>query len=592
MPDEGGVIVSHLIRLLFYARSQWWRLFVGFVGAIVEMVLALMVPMYTRQVVDRLAVPGLNVETAYGFLNIVAFALLVFGLIRAISIFIQIFVAEKASQEVAYALRNDLYDKLQRQSFTFYDKAATGELMSRLTSDVEMCREAVGFGMSSLLGNGAWLIGVAAYLFYMDWRYTLISLSTLPLLFFVAVRYTLKVEPMYADVQEQRAKLTAVAQENFSGVRVVRAFSREEEEIQRFHVENQNLCNQVLKAAKASSFYHPAMDFLANMGTVLVLWYGGREVIGGAMTLGSVVAFHGSLWMLIWPVRALGYILGVMQRAAASVKRVFELLDEESVIKEKPDAVELSQAAGEVRFENVSFAYSDGVPVLKEITFEAKPGEVVAIVGSTGSGKSTLVNLIPRFYDVTGGRVTIDGRDVRDLTLASLRRHIGIVMQETFLFSTTIRENIAYGRPDASMEEVEAAARAAAAHKFIMELPQGYDTVVGERGVGLSGGQRQRVAIARALLADPRILILDDSTSSVDLETEREIQGALQRLMEGRTTFIIAQRLSTVQQADKILVLDGGMIVQEGTHAQLVQQGGVYQQILESQIIPASFAAS
>ena len=277
-----------------------------------------------------------------------------------------------------------------------------------------------------------------------------------------------------------------VAQENFSGVRVVRAFSGEEEEIQRFHVENQNLCNQVLKAAKASSFYHPAMDFLANMGTVLVLWYGGREVIGGAMTLGSVVAFHGSLWMLIWPVRALGYILGVMQRAAASVKRVFELLDEESVIKEKPDAVELSQAAGEVRFENVSFAYSDGVPVLKEITFEAKPGEVVAIVGSTGSGKSTLVNLIPRFYDVTGGRVTIDGRDVRDLTLASLRRHIGIVMQETFLFSTTIRENIAYGRPDASMEEVEAAARAAAAHKFIMELPQGYDTVVGERGVGLS----------------------------------------------------------------------------------------------------------
>ena len=584
--------MSYLIRLLFYARSQWWRLLVGFVGAIVEMVLALAVPMYTRQVVDRLADPGLNVETAYGFLNIVAFALLVFGLIRAISIFIQIFVAEKASQEVAYALRNDLYDKLQRQSFSFYDKAATGELMSRLTSDVEMCREAVGFGMSSLLGNGAWLIGVAAYLFYLDWRYTLISLSTLPLLFLVAVRYTLKVEPMYTDVQEQRAKLTAVAQENFSGVRVVRAFSREEEEIQRFHVENQNLCNQVLKAAKTSSFYHPAMDYLANLGTVLVLWYGGREVIGGAMTLGSVVAFHGSLWMLIWPVRALGYILGVMQRAAASVKRVFELLDEESVIKEKPDAVKLSQAAGEVRFENVSFAYSDGVPVLKEITFEAKPGEVVAIVGSTGSGKSTLVNLIPRFYDVTGGRVTIDGCDVRDLTLASLRRHIGIVMQETFLFSTTIRENIAYGRPDASMEEVEAAARAAAAHEFIMELPQGYDTVVGERGVGLSGGQRQRVAIARALLADPRILILDDSTSSVDLETEREIQEALQRLMEGRTTFIIAQRLSTVQQADKILVLDGGMIVQEGTHAQLVRQGGVYQKILESQIIPASFAAS
>ncbi|HHV94801.1 MAG TPA: ABC transporter ATP-binding protein [Firmicutes bacterium] len=556
------------------------------------MVLALAVPMYTRQVVDRLAQPGLNVETASAFLNIVAFTLVVFGLMRSISIFIQVFVAEKAAQEVAYALRNDLYDKLQRQSFAFYDKAATGELMSRLTSDVEMCREAVGFGMSSFLGNGAWLIGVAGYLFYVDWRYTLIALATLPLLFLVAVYYTLKVEPMYAEVQEQRAQLTAVAQENFSGVRVVRAFSREDEEIRRFHVENENLCARVLRTARISSFFQPGMDFFANLGTVLVLWYGGREVIGGTMTLGSVVAFHGSLWMLFWPVRALGYILGVMQRAAASVKRVFELLDEESVTKEKPGAIELPRVAGEVRFENVSFSYADGVPVLKDITFEAKPGEVVAIVGSTGSGKSTLVNLIPRFYDVTAGRITIDGYDIRDVTLASLRRQIGIVMQETFLFSTSIRENIAYGRPDASPAEVEAAARAAAAHKFIMELPEGYDTVVGERGVGLSGGQRQRVAIARALLADPRILILDDSTSSVDLATEREIQEALQRLMQGRTTFIIAQRLSTVQRADKILVLDGGRIVQEGTHAQLVKQGGVYQQILESQILPASFAAS
>lgn len=584
--------MTYLIRLLFYARSQWWRLGVGFLGAIIEMVLALAVPMYTRQVVDRLAQPGLNVETASAFLNIVAFTLVVFGLMRSISIFIQVFVAEKAAQEVAYALRNDLYDKLQRQSFAFYDKAATGELMSRLTSDVEMCREAVGFGMSSFLGNGAWLIGVAGYLFYVDWRYTLIALATLPLLFLVAVYYTLKVEPMYAEVQEQRAQLTAVAQENFSGVRVVRAFSREDEEIRRFHVENENLCARVLRTARISSFFQPGMDFFANLGTVLVLWYGGREVIGGTMTLGSVVAFHGSLWMLFWPVRALGYILGVMQRAAASVKRVFELLDEESVTKEKPGAIELPRVAGEVRFENVSFSYADGVPVLKDITFEAKPGEVVAIVGSTGSGKSTLVNLIPRFYDVTAGRITIDGYDIRDVTLASLRRQIGIVMQETFLFSTSIRENIAYGRPDASPAEVEAAARAAAAHKFIMELPEGYDTVVGERGVGLSGGQRQRVAIARALLADPRILILDDSTSSVDLATEREIQEALQRLMQGRTTFIIAQRLSTVQRADKILVLDGGRIVQEGTHAQLVKQGGVYQQILESQILPASFAAS
>jgi ATP-binding cassette subfamily B multidrug efflux pump len=584
--------MAHLIRLLFYAKSQWWRLLVGLAGTFVEMVLALMVPLYTKRVIDRLAEPGISVEGAYGFLNIVAVALLAFGLIRSISIFVQIFITEKASQEVAYSLRNDLYDKLQRQSFAFYDTAATGELMSRLTSDVEMCREATGFGFSSLLGNIAWLVGIAGYLFYLDWRYTLISLSMLPFLFIVATRYTLKVEPLYTDVQEQRAKLTAVAQENFSGVRVVRAFSQEDEEIQRFHHENEGLCSRTLKTAKTGSFYHPAMDFFANLGTVLVIWYGGREVIQGRITLGSMVAFHGSLWMMIWPVRMLGYILGVMQRAAASAKRVFELLDWKSVVVEKPEALVLPGINGWVCFEDVSFGYENDRKILEGINFEARPGEVVAIVGSTGSGKSSLVHLIPRFYDVREGRVTIDGHDVRDVTLESLRRQIGMVLQENFLFSASIRENIAYGRPSASLEEVETAAKAAAAHEFIMQLPDGYDTVVGERGVGLSGGQRQRVAIARALLADPRILILDDSTSSVDLETEREIQEALNHLMKGRTTFIIAQRLSTVQQADKILVLDGGTIVQEGTHTQLVREGGTYREILQSQIIPASSLVS
>jgi len=547
--------------------------------------------MYTKRVIDHLGEPGLTVETAYAFLNIVAVTLLVFGLIRSISIFIQIFISEKASQEVAYSLRNDLYDKLQRQSFAFYDTAATGELMSRLTSDVEMCREATGFGFHSLLGNLIWVIGVAGYLFYLDWRYTLISLAMLPLLFLVAARYTIKVEPMYTDLQEQRATMTAVAQENFSGVRVVRAFSQEEKEIERFHGENEGLCARTLRTVKTSSFYHPAMDFLANVGTVVVLWYGGREVIQGTITLGSMIAFHGALWMLIWPVRMLGYLLGVMQRSAASAKRVFELLDWETTVMEKPNAVELSQVEGRVQFEEVSFAYDDNRQVLAGINLEALPGEVVAIVGTTGSGKSSLVHLIPRFYDVREGRVTIDGYDVRDVTLASLRRQIGIVLQENFLFSMTVRENIAYGRPHASLEEVEAAARAAASHEFIIDLPEGYDTRVGERGVGLSGGQRQRVAIARALLADPRILILDDSTSSVDLETERQIQKALNRLMQGRTTFVIAQRLSTVQRANKILVLDGGSIVQEGTHTQLVQEGGAYLEILQSQIIPASSLA-
>lgn len=583
--------MKHLIRLFLYARPQWGKIAIGLTGAIVEMMLALMVPLYTKRVIDRLVAPDLVAEVAYGFLNVVALGLLVFGAFRAGAIFSQIYLEEKASQEVAYRLRNDLYEKLQRLPFSYYDRMATGELMSRLTSDVEMCRQAMGFGLGTLGGNLVFLIGIVGYLLCINWRFTIVALALLPCLMLVAIRYARKVEPIFASIQQQVARLTAVAQENISGVRVVRAFSQEDAEINRFMGENEGLLTRNLKAAKTNAYYHPAMDFIANLSTVVVLWYGGREVVLGRITLGAMVAFNGYLMLLIWPVRMTGFLLGVMQRAVASAKRVFEILDQETSINEKPGAITLPRVEGYVCFENVSFAYEGGDTVLRNLSFVVRPGETVAIVGATGSGKSTLIHLLSRFYDVTEGRITIDGYDVRDVTLESLRRQIGMVLQENFLFSTTIRENIAYGRPDASQEEIEAAARAAAAHSFIVQLPQGYDTVVGERGVGLSGGQRQRIAIARALLADPRVLVLDDSTSSVDVETEREIQAALARLMEGRTTFIIAQRLTTVQRADQILVLDNGEIVQKGTHAELSREGGVYQRILRSQLLPADSVA-
>jgi len=490
---------------------------------------------------------------------------------------------EWVGQRTIYDLRNRIYNHLQSLSFSFYDTAQTGELMSRATADVEQLRRFVTFGVMRLVGNFVTFVFVLFTLLAMDWKLTLLSLGTMPLLGWAVAAFNTRVRPRYRLIQEEMAKLTTTLQENISGVRVVRAYAQEEREIEKFRERNWSYLEENITTVRLWAFYFPLMTFITGFGTTLILWYGGRQVILGALTLGQMIAFNSLLGRLIRPVRMLGWLVNMYSQASAAAQRVFEILDTQPEVKDKPGAIELPPIQGNVHFDNVSFAY-DGVNlVLHDINIEAKQGQRIAILGGTGSGKSTLINLLPRFYDVTKGAVKIDGIDVRDVTLESLRRQIGIVLQETFLFSATIRENIAYGRLNASNEEVIAAAKAARIHDFIISLPNGYDTVVGERGVGLSGGQKQRIAIARALLLDPRILILDDSLSAVDTETEYLIQQALEELMKNRTSFVIAQRLSTVKNADQIIILDNGRIVERGTHETLLAAGGIYKEIYDLQ---------
>lgn len=513
-------------------------------------------------------------------------AVIIFAVMRGVFAFLQVFVAERNSQSVAFDLRNDLFAKIQRLSFSYHDRNRTGQLMVRATDDVEKVRLFIGQGLMFLVQALLLLGGTLVLLFTTNLWLALVVLPILPITLILFMFFGSASQPMFGLVQAKLSALNTVLQENLAGIKVIKAFAREQSEQVKFNQAADALLAQQIAVARLFTLLFPLIFLIASLGQAAVLYFGGRQIIGGTLTLGEWQEFSLYLIYLFLPLAQFGIIITQMGQASASAERIFEILDAKNDVTDKPGAVILPSIQGKVTFENVSFRYfNSGEPVLRRISFEAEPGQTVALLGATGSGKTSIINLLPRFYDASEGSVRIDGYDVRDVTLDSLRSQIGIVLQETTLFSGTIRDNIAFGKPEATQEEIIEAAKAAAAHEFITAFPQGYHTPVGERGSTLSGGQKQRLAIARALLLNPRLLILDDSTSSVDLATEAKIQHALDHLMQGRTSFVIAQRISTVVNADQILVLDKGQIAARGRHAELIENSPIYADIYNSQLV-------
>jgi ATP-binding cassette subfamily B multidrug efflux pump len=572
--------MKHLWRLHPFLSKYRLQVILALITLLGMTTAQLALPAIIRQVIDV----GLYGGEERLLLNA---ALLIFGigLVIAILVYFQRYLSEWIAAHIGYDLRNLLYDHIQHLPFTYHDHTQTGQLISRCIEDVRAIERFTGFGVVELIRLTLLLMSIVVLLFIANTRLAFISLLPLLPLILITTIFGSKIGKYFLIVDQSLGELSSRLQENSTGVQVVRAFAREPYEIERFDQANRVLYNARITVIGQWSKIMPTTFFLVTLSTILILWFGGSLVIEGQMTIGEVVAFNSYLLLLALPARQLTWLVNLAGDAIAGVQRTYEVLDLDLEIHSPPGAILLPPISGHVEFQDVCFRYSgERVHALQDIQLTVEPNQIVALIGPTGSGKTSLVNLIPRFYEVSEGAVIVDEFDVRQVDLVSLRKQIGIVLQTSLLFSATIKENIAYGKPDAGFEEIITAAKAAQAHEFILGFPDGYDTEVGERGVTLSGGQRQRIAIARALLLDPRILILDDSTSSVDTRTEILIQRALDHLMRGRTTFIIAHRLSTVRRADMILVMDGGHIVERGSHEALLQKDGLYREIYELQL--------
>ena len=573
------------VRLLGFLKPYKWSLVVSIVLAVGSQAAAMGIAYLTGAGLEKALT-----EPEPRDLYVIAALVLGVGAARALFMAGRRFISGRQALGVEFDMRNVLYAKLLRLSFGFYDRHQTGQLLSRATVDLQTVRFFLGYGLVFFFQNVLTIVGATVIMFFVNWRLALVATAVTPFIVVFAYRYSSVAHPVLRDVQQRMADVATVAEENIVGVHVVKSFAQERNELDKFADRTERVFARSIDANKQRALYVPLLSFLPLIMQAGVLLVGGRMVAHGTLSFGDFFFFNVLVVMLVMPLRMLGMWVGQSQRATASGERIFEVMDEPEEISEQADAAEMPPGDGRVRYEDVTFEYAPGRPVLHDVDLELEPGRTIALIGHTGAGKTTLASLVPRFYDVAAGRLTIDGADVRDVKLQSLRREIGIVSQDPFLFSATVRENIAFGRSDATDEDVVRAATLAQAHEFIERLPDGYDSVIGERGITLSGGQRQRLAIARALVMEPRILILDDATASVDATTEAKIRLGLREAMKGRTTIIIAHRLSTISLADELVVLDGGRVVGRGTDEELLETNAVYRDIHEHGLLEREFA--